>query len=189
MPRVLGISGSLRKASANSGLLRSAQAHAERIGCDFTIADIGSLPLYNQDLDSDHAPETVLQFQELVRSSDAVFFACPEYNYSFTAAMKNALDWASRPNLWKGKAAAVAGAGGGAGTVRAQLALRQSAVFLDMTFVNAPEVAIKRFEDKCFDDATGDLQPGHKWEERVGELVDRLVRLEGLLHPVTPGST
>ena len=74
------------------------------------------------------------------------------------------------------------GAGGGSGTARAQLALRQSGVFLDLTFVNAPEVAIKRFEEQCFDEATGDLA-SDKWSERVKDLVDRLLRLEERLHP------
>ena len=79
-------------------------------------------------------------------------------------------------------AAAVAGAGGGSGTARAQLALRQCAVFLDLTFVNAPEVAIRRFEQKCFDEATGDLA-SESWSEKVKDLVERLLRLEALLHP------
>ncbi len=59
-----------------------------------------------------------------------------------TAPLKNALDWASKhpKNLWAGKAGGIAGSGGGSGTARAQLALRQSGVFLDITFVNAPEV-------------------------------------------------
>ena len=182
MPRLLGISGSLRSASANSGLVRCAQAHAVKLdGVEWVTADIGSLPLYNQDLEDGCEPAEVALFRQQVRDADAIFFACPEYNYNVTAALKNALDWASRPNVWQGKAAAVVGAGGGSGTARAQLALRQSGVFLDLTFVNAPEVAIKRFEEKCFDEATGDLI-SDKWSERIREMVERLLRLEGLLH-------
>jgi len=183
--RILGISGSLRAASANTGLLRCAQAHAAKLdGIEFVTADISALPLYNNDLDGEHAPASVLHFKRQVESCDAVLFACPEYNYSFTAAMKNALDWASKhpSNLWCGKPAAILGAGGGSGTVRAQLALRQVGVFLDLTFVNAPEVAIKRFEEKCFNEATGELI-SEKWSSRVGDLVSRLVRLEALLNP------
>ena len=55
-------------------------------------------------------------------------------------------------------------------------------VFLDLTFVNSPELCIKRFEEKCFDEATGDLT-SEKWSSRVHDMVDRLVRLEALLHP------
>ena len=184
MTRILGISGSLRAASANSGLLRCAQAHAAATsGVEWVTADVGTLPLYNQDLDGEATPEAVRTFRKSVRDCDAVLFACPEYNYGMTAALKNALDWASRPNVWKGKAAAVMGAGGGSGTARAQLALRQSGVFLDLTFVNAPEVAIKRFEEKCFDEATGELASDSKWSERVRDLVERLLRLEALLNP------
>jgi len=65
-----------------------------------------------------------------------------------TAALKNALDWPSHgTNLWKGKVGAIVGAGGGAGTARSQLALRQTSVFLDITYVNSPEVVINRFAD------------------------------------------
>merc|ERR1711953_1378314 len=124
------------------------------------MADIGALPLYNEDIEGDAAPEAVKTLKAQVAEADAMFFACPEYNYNMTPALKNALDWCSKDpsNLWKGKAAAIVGAGGGAGTARAQMSLRQSGIFLDLTFVNSPEVCIKRFEEKCFDDASGDLQ-------------------------------
>ena len=189
--RILGISGSLRRASANSGMLRAAATYAGTLkDVEFTVADITTLPLYNSDLDGDAAPAEVLHFKHQIQASDAVLFACPEYNYSLTAPLKNALDWGSKhpAQLWRGKAAAIIGAGGGSGTVRAQLALRQVGVYLDLTFVNSPEVAIKRFEEKCFDEATGDLTndaAGTKWSNRIAEMVDRLVRLEAMLHPPT----
>merc|ERR1712139_271538 len=118
----------------------------------------------------------------------AIFFACPEYNYNMTPALKNALDWCSKHprNLWKGKAAAIAGAGGGAGTARAQLSLRQSGVFLDLHFVNSPELCIKRFEEQCFDAATGDLQ-SEKHKERVKDMLQRLLELTAKLKsPLDP---
>ena len=68
MPRLLGISGSLRSASANSGLVRCAQAHAVKLdGVEWVTADIGSLPLYNQDLEDGCTPAEVAQFRQQVR--------------------------------------------------------------------------------------------------------------------------
>ena len=83
-----------------------------------------------------------------------MWFACPEYNYSIAPALKNALDWASRePNnhLLAGKAAAMMGAGGGMGTSRAQYHLRQVGVYLDLHFVNKPEVFVNAFAPTSFD--------------------------------------
>merc|ERR1711879_134777 len=142
------------------------------------IADISQLPLYNQDLDGDDAPEAVKVFKAQVKESDAFLFGCPEYNYNITPALKNALDWCSKhpDNAWKGKAAGIVGAGGGFGTNRAQMSLRQSGVLLDIHFINSPEVCIKRFEEKCFDDATGDLQ-SEKIQGRVKDMLERVVIL------------
>jgi len=179
---VLGISGSLRVASTNSGLLRCAGGHLRAYGADFRIGDISQLPLYCQDLDSATrpAPAAVEAWRRAVGAADALVFASPEHNYCVTAAMKNAIDWASAVprsgNLWAGKPGAMLSAGGGAGGARGQLALRQIGSFIDVTFLNAPEVAIRRFEEKCFDEATGELVSA-KWEERVKELMDRLMAL------------
>ena len=124
------------------------------------------------------APEVAKAWKAAVQQADAIFFACPEYNYSMSGALKNALDWPSKfpSQLWKGKVAAIVGAGGGAGTARGQLALRQSGVFLDITFVNTPEVCIQRFSDATAFDADGNLV-SETWQERVENIFDRLVNL------------
>ena len=94
-----------------------------------------------------------------------------------TAALKNALDWPSYGiNLWKGKVGAIVGTGGGAGTARSQLALRQTSVFLDITYVNSPEVVINRFLDPSIFDSDGNLV-GEVWQERVENIFDRMIRL------------
>ena len=176
---VVGICGSLRAKSCNAGLLRHAVQVADaRDDVIMTTFDIGTLPLYNQDLDGEDAPEVAKAWKAAVQQADAIFFACPEYNYSMSGALKNALDWPSKfpSQLWKGKVAAIVGAGGGAGTARGQLALRQSGVFLDITFVNTPEVCIQRFSDATAFDADGNLV-GEKWQERVENIFDRLVHL------------
>lgn len=138
--KVLGICGSLRRASRNMGLLRYAQQHAPQ-GMTIDIADLADMPFYNADIGEKPAP--VIRLLTQLELADALLFACPEYNYSLAPALKNALDWASREpdnRLLAGKAAAIMGAGGGMGTSRAQYHLRQVGVFLDLHFVNKPEV-------------------------------------------------
>jgi NAD(P)H-dependent FMN reductase len=177
---VLGVCGSLRAASTNGGLLRAAGAHVRSHGADFRVGDISQLPLYSQDLDtaSRPPPPQVEAWRSAVAAADALIFASPEHNYSISAALKNAIDWASAApvggNLWAGKTGAVLSAGGGAGGARGQLALRQIAAFVDVSLLNAPEVAVRQFEAECFDGSTGDLASS-KWDARVSELVDRLM--------------
>lgn len=179
---VLGVCGSLRAASTNGGLLRAAGAHVRAHGGEFRVGDISQLPLYSQDLDtgSRPPPPPVAAWRSAVAAADALVFASPEHNYSISAALKNAIDWASAApcggNLWAGKTGAVLSAGGGAGGARGQLALRQIAAFIDVSLLNAPEVAVRRFEEDCFDQLTGDLASS-KWDARVGELVGRLMAL------------
>lgn len=91
-------------------------------------------------------PAPVLEFKKRILAADAILFATPEYNYSVPGALKNAIDWASRPyddNVWLGKPAAIMGASvGSLGTARAQYHLRQILVSLNMPVVNQPEVMI-----------------------------------------------
>lgn len=143
--RVLGISGSLRAKSTNTGLLRYAQAHAPQ-GMSIEIADLTHIPFFNQDLTQKPAAVTTLMQQ--IAQADALLLACPEYNYSLAPALKNALDWASRePNnaALAGKPIAIVGAGGGMGTSRAQYHLRQVCVYLDLRPLNKPEVFCNAF--------------------------------------------
>lgn len=98
------------------GLLRAAGARLPP-GVTLEILDI-NLPLYDGDVENEGVPAKVAEFKAKVAAADAVLFASPEYNFSITGALKNALDWASRtPNAFADKPAAVMGAGGGAGTV------------------------------------------------------------------------
>ncbi|PXX48249.1 NADPH-dependent FMN reductase [Aquitalea magnusonii] len=162
--KVLGICGSLRRASTNMGLLRYAKAHAPA-GIQIEIADLGQLPFYNADISE--KPAAVQQLLAQLASADALLLACPEYNYSMAPALKNALDWASRePDnaLLAGKAVAIVGAGGGMGTSRAQYHLRQTCVYLDLHPLNRPEVFANAFAGGF--DAEGNLT-----DERLQGLV------------------
>jgi chromate reductase len=125
---ILGISGSLRKGSWNTAALRAVQGMLPA-GTTLDIAEIGDLPLMNQDLEHDGKyPEPVERFRSQILAADALLFATPEYNASIPAPLKNAIDWASRPaNTFVGKPAAIIGVAGGLlGTARAQYPLRQT---------------------------------------------------------------
>ena len=119
---ILGISGSLRKGSFNTGLLRAAQELAPE-GMEIAIFDLKDIPLYNGDVEAEGDPESVTALKEAIRNSDGVLFASPEYNHGITGVLKNAIDWASRDRdegSLNGKPAAIVGAGGVSATARAQ---------------------------------------------------------------------
>ena len=153
---VLGLAGSLRRASINRGLLRAARDLAPA-GITITILDLHDLPLYNAD-DEPDPPAAARHLRDRVRAADAILFATPEYNYSVPGVLKNAIDWGSQPrgfNVWNGKPAAIVGAANSSvGTARAQLHLRQSLVALNMRVHNA-EILIGGAAQKF--DPAGDL--------------------------------
>lgn len=140
-PTVAVLVGSLRRESINrqyaQALGRLAQGRLA-----FTLLDL-DLPLYNEDRWSD-PPAGVLALKQGVADADAVLLVTPEYNRSFTPAIKNALDWGSRPyghSCWGGKPAAITGTTGGAiGTAVAQHALRPVALTLGMALLPKEEV-------------------------------------------------
>jgi chromate reductase len=142
--RILGIAGSLRKASYNRGLLRAA-AELVPTGAQVEIFELDGIPAFNQDQEQ-NPPERVAVLKRKIREADAILFVTPEYNYSVPGVLKNAIDWASRPygdNAWNGKPAAIMGASIGAiATARAQYHLRQMMVFLNMFAENQPEVMV-----------------------------------------------
>jgi chromate reductase, NAD(P)H dehydrogenase (quinone) len=120
-------------------------------------------------------------FRQLLKDADGVLFACPEYNYSVTGVLKNAIDWASRPEVGApptaphalfNKPAAVMGVGGLAGTARAQLHLRQIAVFLNMPVLMKPEVVINNRTSPAFDEH-GNLNPDSR--KFLGDMLQAFV--------------
>lgn len=95
-PRILGISGSLRKESFSTAILRTAgKVIAEE--ADFGLLPLGDVPLYNQDLDTGTPPDAVADLRRRIAAADGLVIATPEYNYGMPGVLKNALDWASRP--------------------------------------------------------------------------------------------
>ena len=149
--KVLGICGSLRKASFNMAALRACPELMPP-GMTLHIASLGDIPMYNQDVFDAGMPEPVKRLRSEIAAADGLLFACPEHNFSLTAALKNAIDWASRPpdkTPLRGKPAAIMGASPGAyGTVRAQLQLRQAFVFTQTPALLAPEVLVAKAHEK-----------------------------------------
>ena len=167
--KLLGIAGSLRKASTNRGLLRAARANLPD-GAKMEIADLADVPFYNQDIAE--KPAAVNRLLAQIGEADALVLASTEYNYSLAPALKNILDWASRePNnaLLAGKPAAIMGSGGGMGTSRAQYHLRQVCVFLDLRPLNKPEVFANAFSGAF--DAIGDLL-----DEKLAKIIAEQMR-------------
>lgn len=162
--KLLGIAGSLRRASTNRGLLRAAQAKLPA-GTSLEIADLTDVPFYNQDLTT--KPAAVERVLAQIGAADALVLASTEYNYSLAPALKNILDWASRePDnaLLAGKPVAIMGAAGGMGSSRAQYHLRQICVFLDLQPLNKPEVFANAFAGGF--DADGNLT-----DEKLSQLI------------------
>ena len=151
--RVLGISGSLRRASFNSGLLRAAQVLAPA-GMKVLIHDIRRIPFYDGDLEAGGDPEPVVALKSAVRDADAVLLATPEYNWGTSGALKNAIDWASRDReegSLMGKPATIIGAGGRAGTARAQSQLQQTLAETGNVVMVKPGVLVAAFSPLKFD--------------------------------------
>ena len=128
--RVLGISGSLRRESHNTLLLRAAGELVEQQGAEFEVFDgLKAIPPYDEDDDIGHGPPAVARLRQAIADADALLFATPEYNSSIPGVLKNAVDWASRPpaaSPLRNKPVAVIGASTGMfGAVWAQAELRK----------------------------------------------------------------
>jgi chromate reductase len=167
---VLAFSGSLRKASINSGLVRAIKAQAPA-NMTVEIIDIGTLPLYNQDMEAQY-PADIAALKEKIRSAAGIVIATPEYNRSIPGALKNLFDWTSRPygeDAWKGKAVAVVGASlGPIGTALAQYHLKQILAYLGTHSMGQPEFYVGSASDKF--NASGDLT-----DEKTKEYITRLL--------------
>ena len=129
MTRILGISGSLRRDSHNSSLLRAA---VETAGPDVELVlydGLKEVPPYDEDDDVHPRPASIARLNAAIADADAVLFATPEYNASIPGHLKNAIDWISRPvvtNVLRDKPVVVVGASTGAfGAVWAQAELRK----------------------------------------------------------------
>jgi chromate reductase len=186
--KVLGISGSLRKGSFNTALLRAAQELAPD-GMEITIFDLADIPLYNGDVEAAGDPEPVAALKSAIRNADGVLFATPEYNYSISGVLKNTIDWASRDRSagsLQGKPVAMIGAGGMAGTARAQLHLQNVLSEAGALVMVKPGVLVtfpwQKFDEvgRLLDEDTRTFLRRHldsfaQWIQRVGTPSEALI--------------
>lgn len=154
--KILTISGSQRAASFNTMLVKALPALAPE-GQEFTFLDYSAISLYNQDLEESF-PENVSALKQLIRDADAVIISTPEYNRSMPAALKNVIDWTSRPygdGVWLQKPVLTMGASPApTGTALAQADLRKSLLFLDARVLGQPETYVGSAHEKFAADGT-----------------------------------
>lgn len=178
--RILGISGSLRRNSFNTTLLRTA---AELAGdkAEIEIATLNDIPPFDQDVQEQGFPDAVTALAGQIRGADGLWFACPEYNYSITGVLKNAIDWVSRveDQPFKHKPIAIMGASmGRLGTARSQYDLRKVMVFVEGIVMPKPEIFVAQAQNlikdgELQDDDTRELIKAQldafvAWIDRVG---------------------
>ena len=178
--KILGVCGSLRKSSYNMAALRAC-SELMPAGMSMKIAQIGDLPMYNQDVFDAGIPEPVKRFEAELRAADGVLIASPEYNFSVPPVLKNAIDWVSKlpKQPWQDKPIAILSASQGPlGGARVQYDLRRILGQLWGHVLPRPEVFIGMAQGKF--DAQGkvtdettrkflaDLLAGLKtWTERM----------------------
>jgi chromate reductase, NAD(P)H dehydrogenase (quinone) len=153
--KILVLIGSLGKSSINRSVF---EAYKKEVGdqASFEEGRFDDFPFYNDDILEAGTPAAVERLGRQIGEADAVMFFTPEYNYSVPGGLKNALDWVSRlkPQPFAGKPAAIVGSSPGkVGTARMQYHLRQIGVFLDLYFLNKPEVMISGVKSLLDDNA------------------------------------
>ena len=155
MSHILFISGSLRTDSVNTKVLKAMESLLPT-GTATTWANI-NLPLFNEELEADF-PTDAETLRQQILAADAIIIATPEYNRAISGALKNALDWASRPygqNAWAGKKVLVCSASpSGIGGATANYQVKQSLLHLNAIVIGQPEVIIGHAFGLFADDGT-----------------------------------
>lgn len=187
-PKVLCFAGSLRRDSLNKKLAKLAGKLAEEAGAESTFIDLKEfdLPIYDGDYEAENGlPESAKKLKKIMKEHQAFLIASPEYNSSITAALKNAIDWASRPepgekNLecFTGKVAGLLAASPGAlGGIRGLVTVRS--ILGNIGVIVIPEqIAIGQAGDAFNEDGT--LKDSKK-QDTVGKIAARVTELAGLL--------
>ncbi|KAL0300798.1 UNVERIFIED_CONTAM: NADPH:quinone oxidoreductase [Sesamum radiatum] len=181
--KIAGIAGSISQSAISKQLIRAAIILAESIpGLEVEYIDIDSLPLFNLDLvKSGKYPEVVQTFMDQVRATDGILFASPEYNYTVSSPLKNAIDWASMETTVLGdKTAAIVSTGWDLGGSRSQYHLRQIGIRPDVYFINKPELFIN-VKQKVFDNNGNITDSGIEKEFR-----DLLISLRNFTNRLRP---
>lgn len=185
MAKILFLAGSVRKGSINKTLASLAANMAEDAGADVTLIDLKDyeMPLYNGDLEKEQGlPENAKKLKQIFIEHDGFFIASPEYNSSYSALLKNTIDWLSRPHkdnelplsAYKGKVAALGATSPGAlGGLRGLVALRMLLGNIGVTVI-PPQIAIAA-GFKAFD-SEGKLVDDNQ-QKMLRSVVDELIRV------------
>lgn len=148
--KIIAFSGSLRKESYTTMLVKVLGENAPK-EVELELIPIGDLPLFNQDLE-ENLPETVKELHRKIEAADAILFATPEYNRSYSPVLKNAIDWGSRPqgaNKWDKKPAAVVGCSPySLGAFGAVNHLRQVLLYVNTYTMQQPEFYLSEIGKK-----------------------------------------
>src|SRR5712671_2466706 len=151
---LLGLSGSLRRASNSTAVLRGLQDALGPRGA-LNIFPLHGMPLYNEDDDGEHAPESVRALRSAIEASDGVIMISPEYNHGMSGVLKNALDWASRPYgrsaLGSKQVLTMTASPALTGGVRAQQQMNETLVSIPARPALRPQIAIGSVHEKVRD--------------------------------------
>jgi chromate reductase len=176
MVKILGLCGSLRKNSFNNSALKAALAFVPK-GSSFETFDLGSLPLFNSDLEF-AMPKSAKALKAKIEDADVIIFSTPEYNRAPSGVILNAINWACRPygkNSFSGKVGGIISASTGLfGGNRAQQILRNVFVDLNILTLNSPEIFISKAAEKF--DEKGNLTD-EDTKKRLEAFVLALVEL------------
>jgi chromate reductase len=157
--RVVGISGSLRRASFSTSLLK-VLSEKTAPAIDIHVVTLEDIPLYNEDLDRNPEIPSVAAFKKIIAESDGVLITTPEYNHGVPGVLKNALDWASRPvfeSCFKNKPVSIISSSKAfTGGVRAQYQLREALISMHAHLVMGPEVVVGGVHAKLPEDVYQD---------------------------------
>jgi chromate reductase len=175
LKKFIGISGSLRKKSTNTGLLRAIQKLGPKYGFELTILNYSDVPMYDQDTEDWGNPDSVEIMRMQVLEADGLVFACPEYNGYFSGALKNLIDWGTRKkNIWADKRCLIVSAGGGGGGIRGCKQL--AALLTDIKASVMPDGADGGVHLKIFEPPSPvDMKSGNVIEGGALELIENTV--------------
>jgi chromate reductase len=187
-PNILAFAGSLRAGSFNKKLVKLAIPAAEKAGAEVTYIDLRDfpLPVFDQDLETAEGhPEPVKRLKDLFRGHDGLLISAPEYNSSISGALKNAIDWVSRPeegraplDCFDGKVAGLmSAAAGGLGGMRCLPTVRS--ILQNIRVIVLPQMVGISHADEAFnDDGSLKNEQQRKNVEAVGRaLAEMLIRL------------
>jgi chromate reductase len=173
--KILGLAGSLRRASLHRGLIRAAKELApEGVAVEY-YDELDKIPFFNQDVENEGDPAPVRELKEKIRAADAVLIATPEYDYAIPGVLTNALDWALRsPSPLRHKPVGIVGASpGNTGTARGQMVLRQILLHAPAYTMPEPQMLIPNARQRF--DESGDLTD-EETRERMRRFLAALVK-------------